>query len=176
VPEPLLSPTPTATKVILVATLAATGAALRAYVESPGAGTSQTAAPYLAGFTALFLTRVGGQIFVRARRPGWLPPTEQWNLSPYGVLLPTQVAMLALMVWIDVDFARDRGFWTEPRPSLGVGVLWFAAVYATAMAIRYIVRMRRRPDQRWFGGTIPIVFHWVLAAYLLVFGSFHASH
>jgi hypothetical protein len=33
--------------------------------------------------------------------------------------------------------------------------------------------MRRRPDQRWFGGTIPIVFHWVLAAFLLVYGVYN---
>jgi hypothetical protein len=44
------------------------------------------------------------------------------------------------------------------------------------MAVRYVVRMTRRPEQRWFGGTIPIFFHWVLAAYLFVVGLFHASH
>jgi hypothetical protein len=44
------------------------------------------------------------------------------------------------------------------------------------MAVRYVVRMGRQPDQRWFGGTIPIVFHWVLASFLFVLGSFHASH
>ena len=44
------------------------------------------------------------------------------------------------------------------------------------MAARYAVRMRRRPGQRWFGGAIPIVFHFVLAAYLYVLGSFHASY
>jgi hypothetical protein len=80
------------------------------------------------------------------------------------------------MAWINLHFSRGSGFWTEPRPALGVAVLWFAAVYATAMVIRYVVRMARRPGERWFGGTIPIVFHWVLASYLLVFGLFHASH
>jgi uncharacterized protein len=42
------------------------------------------------------------------------------------------------------------------------------------MAVRYAVRMARRPGERWFGGAIPIVFHCVLAAWLFVFGSFHA--
>jgi hypothetical protein len=44
------------------------------------------------------------------------------------------------------------------------------------MAVRYAVRMTRRPEQRWFGGTIPIVFHWVLASVVFVYGSFHASY
>jgi hypothetical protein len=55
-------------------------------------------------------------------------------------------------------------------------MLWFAVVYAVAMAVRYVVRMTRRPAQRWFGGTIPIVFHWVLASFVAVLGSFHASY
>lgn len=37
------------------------------------------------------------------------------------------------------------------------------------MLIRYVIRMLRRPDQRWFGGTIPIFFHIVIASYLFVF-------
>jgi hypothetical protein len=35
--------------------------------------------------------------------------------------------------------------------------------------------MRRRPAARWFGGTIPIVFHLVLATYLYALGGFHAN-
>jgi hypothetical protein len=34
--------------------------------------------------------------------------------------------------------------------------------------------MARRPEQRWFGGTVPIVFHCVLAAFLFVLGSYDA--
>jgi hypothetical protein len=35
--------------------------------------------------------------------------------------------------------------------------------------------MRRRHASRWFGGTIPIVFHLVLATYLYALGSFHVG-
>ena len=52
-------------------------------------------------------------------------------------------------------------------------MLAVSGVYAGAMLVRYVVRMRRRRDQRWFGGTIPIVFHWVLAAFLLVYGVYN---
>jgi hypothetical protein len=51
-----------------------------------------------------------------------------------------------------------------------------ATIYAGAMVVRYAVRMARRPEERWFGGTIPIVFHLVLASYVLVLGRFHASY
>jgi hypothetical protein len=163
--------TPLPTKAALAATLGCAIAATAAYFMS-GTG---TAGAYLCLFSGLFLVRVAGQVLVRVRRPAWLPPTDEWNLTPYALLLPAQLVILALMAWIDVDVARDAGFWAEPRRSLGVGVIVFALVYAGAMLVRYVVRMARRPEQRWFGGTIPIVFHWVLAAYLLVFGSFHVS-
>jgi hypothetical protein len=117
-----------------------------------------------------------GQLFVRLRRPAWLPPTEEWNLSPYHVLLPTQIAILALLTWIDIAFSLGRGPPVHPHPGLGQGLLVFAYVYAAVMAVRYLVRMVWQPGERWFGGAIPIVFHFVLAAYLYVFGSFHASY
>jgi hypothetical protein len=41
------------------------------------------------------------------------------------------------------------------------------------MVIRYVVRMVLFPEERWFGGCIPIVFHWVLAAFLIVFALYH---
>jgi hypothetical protein len=174
---PALTSTPFPTKVALVATVAAAVAAVGVFAatRSDPVETGDAAA-YLCLLSGFFLLRVAGQVLVRLRRPSWLPPTAQWNLSPYRLLLPAQVAILALMAWIDSDFARNAGFWTRPRPTLGSGVLWFALVYASAMLVRYVVRMSRRPEERWFGGAIPIVFHWVLAGYLFVFGSFHASH
>ena len=170
--------TPAATKLALLATLAVTGAALGVFltrrsgtVIAPG-----FAAPFLWLFSFLFVVRVGGQLLVRLRGPAWLPPTEEWNLSPYRLLLPAQLGILALMLWIDIAFSLGHGLPVNPRPRLGEGVLVFAYVYSGAMAVRYVIRMCRQPDQRWFGGTIPIVFHGVLAAYLYVLGSFHASH
>lgn len=157
-------------------TLALTAAALGAFIATRShPADPRHAAVYLCLFTGLFLFRIVGQVIVRLRGPRWLPPTGQWNLTPYHLLLPSQVAILGLLAWIDADFVRGHGIWTEAPPALGTGVLWFALVYASAMALRYAVRMRRRPEHRWFGGTIPIVFHGVLAGYLVVFGSYHAS-
>jgi len=170
--------TPAATRLALLATLAVTGVAIAVFVteRSSTALAPGFAAPFLWLLSSLFLLRVGGQLFVRLRRPAWLPATEEWNLSPYNLLLPAQIVILAVMAWINVAFSLGHGAPVTARPRLGEGVVAFAYVYAGVMAVRYVVRMGRQPDQRWFGGAIPIVFHLVLAAYLYVFGWFHASY
>jgi hypothetical protein len=170
--------TPAPTKAALLAVLAATAAAATTFVAVADA---ERVDPRLAGrflllFACLFALRVAGQLAVVLRRPRWLPPMEEWNLMPYRLLLPIQLAFLAVMAWLLRDFLAESGLAVEPSPWFGRFVLGFAAVYAGAMFVRYVVRMRRRPEQRWFGGTIPIVFHWVLAAFLLVLGTYHASY
>jgi hypothetical protein len=126
-------------------------------------------------FTGLFVLRVAGQMLVAVRPQRWLPPMAQWNFLPYPILLPIQFVFIAVMVWVDLSFTWNAGIVTARRADLGSFLVAFSAVYAVAMAIRYAVRMGRRPDQRWFGGTIPIVFHGVLASYLYVLGSFHVA-
>jgi uncharacterized protein len=127
-------------------------------------------------FTVLLTGRVIGQLVVAGWAPAWLPPMGQWQsgLLPYPVLVVGQAVVLTLMIWISVDFSRAAGFWVEPHPTLGVVALWWSALYFAAMVVRYVVRMKRRPDQRWFGGTIPIIFHSVVAAFQWTFGMYHA--
>ena len=131
---------------------------------------------YLWLFTVLLSGRVLGQLVVAISAPRWLPPMAQWQsgLLPYPVLVLGQLVVLSLMVWISHDFSRRAGFWVEPHPRLGLAALWWSYAYFGAMAIRYTIRMARRPDQRWLGGTIPIVFHSVVAAFQWTFGTFHA--
>ena len=43
---------------------------------------------------------------------------------------------------------------------------WFALIYFLAMVAHYGLTMNVFPEKRWFGGTIPIFLHWVLALYL----------
>lgn len=83
--------------------------------------------------------------------------------------------MLALMFSISIDFSRAAGYWVQPHPLLGRVVVCWSYGYFGALVVRYIVRMIRRPDQRWFGGTIPIVFHSIVAACQWAFGWFHIS-
>jgi hypothetical protein len=125
----------------------------------------------------LMLLRVIGQLIAAARAPSWLPPMEQWQsgLVPYWFLLTTQAVVLMLMFWISADFFRQSGVWVRPLITLGRVVLAWSYLYAGAMAVRYVVRMARRPDQRWLGGTIPIIFHSVLALFQWTFAQYHVA-
>jgi hypothetical protein len=128
-------------------------------------------------FTLLLLGRVLGQLLVATRAPAWLPPMDRWQsgLLPYPALLVSQAIVLALMTSIAVDFSRAAGFWVEPQPLLGPAALWWSYLYVAAMIVRYGIRMARFRDQRWLGGTIPVVFHCVVAAFQWTFGTFHQS-
>ncbi len=123
-----------------------------------------------------FLGRVLGQVTVALLEPAWLPPMQDGysGLLPYSILLPIQVAILLIQARISWDLWRGSGFFTQRFPRFGVRLGWFSYGYFAVMVIRYLVTMVLFPDRRWLGsGTIPIVFHWVLAAFLLTWSRFH---
>lgn len=163
-----------ATKIALVATLCITSAATADVVRRTELAARETAA-YLLLFSVLFLLRVAGQLLVVLRAPAWLPPMRQWHLMSYRLLLPIQIGLLALMALIEVSLFRAWGPLVEAEPAFGRFLIGFSFAYAGAMALRYAVRMYRRPVERWFGGAIPIVFHFVLAAFLFTWGKYHVS-
>lgn len=168
--------TPMATRVMLIIVLLITPVSVAMLrLGTTGLGDARNIAPALWLLTVLFIMRVLGQVIVAIRPQSWLPPMWQWNLIPYPVLLPIQLAFIAVMAWIDLAFSNDTGIALVKNPSLGRFLIGFSVVYALVMVVRYVVRMRRRPDQRWFGGTIPIVFHFVLAAYVYLLGGFYAA-
>jgi hypothetical protein len=162
---------PLTTIVVLVGTLAVVAAALGLYasgrIDDP-----RRASVLLALFAALFAVRVVGQLVVLTRSPRWLPPMEQWNLLPYPILLPIQLVLIAAMTLVTTELADGADVLSAAGPEAGYALVGVACAYCAAMVVRYVVRMWRRPDQRWFGGAIPIVFHCVLAAWLFVLGLF----
>jgi len=115
-----------------------------------------------------FLGRVVGQIVVLAWSPSWLPALEQWEsgLLPYPVLLASQIMILAFQFEVSRELWTGRGPLVKPRPALSTWVRRISVVYVLAMITRYVISMAVYPERRWFGDTIPIVFHLVLAAYL----------
>lgn len=120
----------------------------------------------------LFLLRVAGQALVLVSQPRWLPPMKDWysGLIPYRVLLPIQLAILALMTFMAVDLTRNSGFFSMRRERVGYIILSFSILYALSMVVRLRIRLRRHPDLRWYeGGTIPTLFHFVLAGFLFLF-------
>ena len=127
--------------------------------------------------TALLTARVLGQLIVAIAAPRWLPPMEAWQsgLVPYPALVASQAVVVTLMVWISIDLSAGGGFWSRPMPILGGVVLAWSGLYFGAMIVRYGRRMVLRPDQRWFGGTIPIVFHSIVAAFQFAFACYQVA-
>ena len=114
----------------------------------------------------LFAARVAGQALVAFAGVSWLPEMDRWysGLVPYGYLLASQLLILALMLRICVDFARERGYFHEPKRFFARPWLIFGYVYLGAMLLRAVLIWDR---------AIPIVFHWVLAIFILVVGESH---
>lgn len=131
--------------------------------------------PLLALLTLLFALRVLGQALVAFAGVTWLPVMEQWfsGLIPYPTLLVIQLLMLILMVKITGEIWRGQGTFAIPRPHWSQFLMKFSAVYAAAMVLRYALTMILRPEMRWLGDAIPIVFHFVLAGFIFVLGVYH---
>jgi hypothetical protein len=122
---------------------------------------------------ALFIARVVGQILAATIRPQWLPPMARWysGVMPYRYLLPSQLLIIVLMTAMVLAVHNQAG--PLGRPSAGVGVAAVAAsyVYAAGMVWRAVHRALQPRERR--GVVIPIVFHFVLAAFLHLYGSWH---
>ncbi len=129
----------------------------------------------LALLTLLFALRVLGQALVAFFDVTWLPAMEQWfsGLIPYPALLIIQLLMLLLMIKVSAEIWRGSGFYAELRPHWSQFLQRFSAVYAGVMIVRYILTMTLQPEMRWFGATIPITFHFVLAGFIYVLGHYH---
>ena len=129
----------------------------------------------LGALTAAFASRVAGQLLTTIADVGFLPPFERWysGAVPYPVLLPLQLALIIVMLTIVRDFARGRGYFTILSARSGCIIKRLSYLYALVMVVRYAVTMVLHPELRWFTGTLPIWFHFVLAAFLFVLGYFN---
>jgi len=126
----------------------------------------RTSSVFLWILLALFVLRVGGQALVAFLGVGFLPPMEDWysGLMPYEYLLPSQILIIGLMAKICVDFTRSDGFFFRPKKFFATAWLWFGYVYLAAMIARAVFL---------WDHPIPIVFHWVLAAFVIAVGHSH---
>lgn len=123
----------------------------------------------------MFLGRVVGQVLVVTYSPPFLPPMQEWysGLLPYRFLLPVQLVILLFQFEVSRQLWTGSGTMTRRRPTIGTGLKWFALVYFLVMATRYVVFMIIFPERRWFGGTIPIFFHFVLALYVYLLSRYY---
>jgi hypothetical protein len=123
----------------------------------------------------LFAARVAGQLAVASGRAPFLPPMEQWQsgLLPYPALVAFQIVALVLLGMVCVHFSRGSGYFVRHRRWLGTPLWILGWIYAASMVMRYAAWMTLRPDQRWTGDLIPVIFHIVLATFLLVVADHH---
>lgn len=137
----------------------------------------RTYAVVLAFLAAAFLGRVLGQVVVALFGPPFLPPMQEWysGVVPYSVLLPVQISILVFQALLSRQLWVGGGILTRKRPTSGIGLKWFSLVYFLAMAARYVISMVMFPERRWFGYTIPIFFHFVLAAYIYMMSRYYRS-
>jgi len=115
---------------------------------------------------ALFVCRVLGQALVAFLDVTFLPPMEAWysGLMPYPYLLPSQLVLIVLMTKICIDFTRQRGFFYREKRFFARAWLWFGYLYLAVMIARALLL---------WDHPIPIVFHWVLAAFVITVGLSH---
>jgi hypothetical protein len=116
----------------------------------------------------LFVLRVVGQILAATIAPSWLPPMHRWysGLMPYRYLLPTQLVFVVVMLAMLLGVARGVA---ALGPEAGRWIIWASYIYALGMVVRSLRYALAPPERR--GVLIPIIFHFVLAAFLFVYGS-----
>jgi hypothetical protein len=120
----------------------------------------------------LFTLRVAGQLVVALNWGGPLPPMPEWysGLLSYPWLLSSQIVIIILYGKVCLDFTRGAGFFVRPHLRAGACLLIFGTLYVASMLVRYTLTMALYPERRWTGGSIPVVFHLVLAAFILLVG------
>ena len=127
-------------------------------------------ATVMAVLLALFFARVLGQIVAATIAPPWLPPMRRWysGLMPYRYLLPTQIVFLVVMAVTTLSIARRSAPLGTMAPAVGTWIIWASYAYALGMVVRSVRYASTPPGRR--GVLIPIVFHFVLAAFLFTYG------
>ncbi len=123
----------------------------------------------------LFCLRVLGQALVALYHVPFLPPMEEWQsgLLPYPVLLFFQILIIWLYGKVCLDFWHGHGYFFEPKRVLAIPLLWFGASYFIVTSVRLAICVALIGSHKFLGGYIPIVFHFVLASFLILLGNYH---
>ena len=122
-----------------------------------------------------FCLRVCAQLLQAVYSLGFIPSFAAWDsgLLPYGVLLPSQVVIIAVGVNIIANFYRGKAI---ARGKIGKYSLAFGAVYFSVMFFRLLAGLTFARDWEWLGAEIPPIFHLALASFLLVYGRYHYKY
>jgi len=127
-------------------------------------------APLLWICQGLFILRVIGQAIVVLYSPSWLPPMKEWysGFIPYSFLLLFQIVLIIFITKVSWDNTKNAGYFFVTRPKTKKILVVISVIYFLIMFVRYILSNALIPENRWFKGALPILFHWVLAAYIFL--------
>ena len=133
--------------------------------------TRAAAAAALWTLLALFVLRVAGQVVAFLAAPAWLPPHRRWfsGVLPYRWLFPAQLFFVAVMAPVSWAVATGSRPLDGPSGPAGGWVVALGVVYALGMCWRAWRWVSSPPERR--GVVIPIAFHFVIAAWVLVYGA-----
>lgn len=122
---------------------------------------------WLLTLTVLFAGRVVAQPLAAVTRWRFLPPFEAWQSGalPYPVLLTSQVALLALMVWTARRIGVGRLGRSRP---VGWALAVFTGLYGGVMTGRLVLGLTVARGHWWLDAPLPTVFHLVLTTYLSI--------
>ena len=135
-------------------------------------GESHGTAWILLCLTILFVIRVMAQLIQSWHPYPVLPSFDAWQSGtvPYSLLLGVQVVIVGCCLRIVWRLFKGRVV-AETK----IGNIWLSlgGMYVLVMGIRLILGFTMVPDHFWFGAKLPTMFHFVLAAFVLVYGRFH---
>ena len=84
----------------------------------------------------------------------------QSGTVPYFDLFVNQILIIVLCLRACIRVSKGKTVFSRIK---GKRYLFLGIFYASAMVLRYSVRMYLFPPERWMGGAIPPIFHLVLA-------------
>jgi hypothetical protein len=89
------------------------------------------------------------------------------------VLLFCQILIICLYGKVCLDFWHGRGYFFEPKRECAIPLLWFGSSYFVVTSVRLAICVALIGSHKFLGGYIPIVFHFVLASFLILLGNYH---
>lgn len=120
----------------------------------------------------LFVFRVVSQFTLQFVKIDHFPSFDQWhsNTLNYKLLLFFQILIIIIYTRICIKVSNGT---LKANKNWANFLKAFGLIYFAGMVTRYIITMYLYPDMRWTGNLIPIIFHLVLASFLVVLGKYH---
>ncbi len=123
-------------------------------------------------FATLFAWRVAGQALQYWDAQAFLPPAHAFQGSklPYWLLLPAQLAILAVMLRLAWRVQQRK---LVPSRRTGRMLAWAGGAYMALSLTRIALGLVLPDAPAWFRAWIPALFHVVLSGFVLTLYRYH---